>query len=438
MPLNTSGPISLAGTTDGQSIALELGESATGTISLNDSDVRDLAGVASGAIVMPTNFYGASSGPTLSLGSPQSTGITGTSYTAMEYDSYRDRLILFYGKFPSIGLFAKTATISGTSVSYAAETTIWNNNSSSAVDIGVTYRFSDECAVVFWKEYNNNGRGLVTTVRVNSSGIPSRGATAAFNSGTDEITIFPGNVASIGDDISFVVYRNNDNSQYGEMQASSASFSSVSNYNTVVFNSAATSYASTAYGINGTALVAYTDGGNSDKGTAKVASITSQPTFGSAVIYSDAQTEFNCVAYVPFFSSDSGTQGNKYVVIYETGNDLKARVGTISGTSVSFGTEVIVDTKYTTAFSMSASWNPDDEVLIVSWEDRQTSGNNGKVAIGTIDGTDISFSGLATFESGNVNYTSQVYDPDTDQTLIAYVDVDDSNTPKVLTANVAT
>lgn len=58
MPLNSSGPISLAGSTAGQSIALELGLSATGQISLNDSNVRTLAGVASGAIVMPTDFYG--------------------------------------------------------------------------------------------------------------------------------------------------------------------------------------------------------------------------------------------------------------------------------------------------------------------------------------------------------------------------------------------
>ena len=61
MPLNSTGTISLAGTTAGQSIALELGRSATAQISLNDSVVRTLAGVSSGAITMPTNFLGKSS-----------------------------------------------------------------------------------------------------------------------------------------------------------------------------------------------------------------------------------------------------------------------------------------------------------------------------------------------------------------------------------------
>ena len=67
MALNASGPISLGGSTAGESIALELGLSATGQISLNDAAVRDLAGVASGAIVMPTDFYGKSDIPSGAL-----------------------------------------------------------------------------------------------------------------------------------------------------------------------------------------------------------------------------------------------------------------------------------------------------------------------------------------------------------------------------------
>ena len=61
MALNASGPISLGGSTTGQSVNLELGQSATAQVSMNDTNVRTLAGVSSGAIVMPTNFYGKSS-----------------------------------------------------------------------------------------------------------------------------------------------------------------------------------------------------------------------------------------------------------------------------------------------------------------------------------------------------------------------------------------
>lgn len=60
MTLNSSGAISLAGSISGQSIALELSKGATSQITLNDTDVRTLGGKASGAIAMPTDFWGKS------------------------------------------------------------------------------------------------------------------------------------------------------------------------------------------------------------------------------------------------------------------------------------------------------------------------------------------------------------------------------------------
>ena len=64
MTLNASGPISLAGTTAGQSIEIENGGNGTTQISLNDTAVRNLAGGAAvpagSTIIMPTNFYGKS------------------------------------------------------------------------------------------------------------------------------------------------------------------------------------------------------------------------------------------------------------------------------------------------------------------------------------------------------------------------------------------
>jgi len=50
MSLNSTGPISLGGSTSGQSIELELGETGTQPISMGDSIVRGFLGVPSGAI----------------------------------------------------------------------------------------------------------------------------------------------------------------------------------------------------------------------------------------------------------------------------------------------------------------------------------------------------------------------------------------------------
>lgn len=60
MALNGSGPISIGGATAGQSINLELGRAATATSNLNETGLRTLAGIASGAISL-SNFWGKSS-----------------------------------------------------------------------------------------------------------------------------------------------------------------------------------------------------------------------------------------------------------------------------------------------------------------------------------------------------------------------------------------
>ena len=71
MTMNSSGPISLAGTTAGVSIEIENGGNGTTQISLNCAAVRSLAGVPSGAITMPTNFYGKANQFTYTISSNQ-------------------------------------------------------------------------------------------------------------------------------------------------------------------------------------------------------------------------------------------------------------------------------------------------------------------------------------------------------------------------------
>ena len=61
MALNSSGQISLRGSTSGESIALELGRSSTADVSLTETDVRSLADVSSGTVTMPGDFYGKAS-----------------------------------------------------------------------------------------------------------------------------------------------------------------------------------------------------------------------------------------------------------------------------------------------------------------------------------------------------------------------------------------
>ena len=63
MALVLSGALSMGGSTADRSINCELGFSGTAQISLDDADVRSLAGVPTGEIAID-DFYGASAGPT--------------------------------------------------------------------------------------------------------------------------------------------------------------------------------------------------------------------------------------------------------------------------------------------------------------------------------------------------------------------------------------
>lgn len=118
MALNSSGPISLAGSTAGQSIALELSQSATGTISLNDTAVRNLAGVPSGAITMPTNFWGKSS-LTGYLATYNASSNPSTPYTFTGYIDSSGRVIMTWGNnlnYPSFISLSSTFTLASTTI----------------------------------------------------------------------------------------------------------------------------------------------------------------------------------------------------------------------------------------------------------------------------------------------------------------------------------
>jgi len=85
MTMNSTGPLSMGGSTAGQSINLELGQAATATISLNDANVRTLLQVPSGAISMNA-AYGKSNRPTAST--TFTTNTTSTSVNVASLSGY--------------------------------------------------------------------------------------------------------------------------------------------------------------------------------------------------------------------------------------------------------------------------------------------------------------------------------------------------------------
>jgi hypothetical protein len=195
MALNPSGAISLAGPSAGQSIAIELGQSATATISLNDTNVRTLAQVPSGVIVMPTDFYGKSNftptqkaifgygqtPSTLSITNlVSSTGVVasdtpgvGTARAALGCAGYgADKAIFAYGSIPiiisnlvsNIGVVSTDTPIAGVQKNFAAGARYGNDKALFAFGTGglISNLVSNTGVVASDTSFTATGRNFLT------------------------------------------------------------------------------------------------------------------------------------------------------------------------------------------------------------------------------------------------------------------------------------
>ena len=164
---------------------------------------------------------------------------------------------------------------------------------------------------------------------------------------------------------------------------------------------------------NGKVVQVYYDINNSNYGTAVVGTVSgSSVTWGTPVVYNSATTLYNQAA----FDSSNG----KVVVGYrDTANSHRgtAIVGTVSGNSISFGSEVVFETS--TTDWMSIVYHEAAQKIVISYRAVVSGYNRGRSVVGTVSGTSISF-GSATQYSGGGQYVSSVYDPINEKVVLAY------------------
>jgi len=117
------------------------------------------------------------------------------------------------------------------------------------------------------------------------------------------------------------------------------------------------------------------------------------------------------------------TNANKFIVLYVNSNgSLRANVGTVSSGSLSFGTQVTIDSNTASGFPQLAFDGNTNRFLVVY---RVHTSNNGIAAFATISGTSITVGSFSTFSTnGNVYSPSQakflVYDDNAQKFVIMY------------------
>ena len=169
---------------------------------------------------------------------------------------------------------------------------------------------------------------------------------------------------------------------------------------------------------NNKVVIAYRDLGNSAYGTAIVGTVSGTSiSFGTAVVYQSA-------AFYETNSAVFDSTNNKVVINY---NYNTAIVGTVSGTSISFGTAVVFASGTSSQVSSTFDSTSNKVIFSFRWGGSAPSGNYGTAIVGTVSGTSITFGSLATFSAGYTSDTSTTYDSYNNKVVIAYKNDDNSD-----------
>jgi len=274
------------------------------------------------------------------------------------------------------------------------------------------------------------------TVVLNSDGTVSAVESTSFTESLGSAVDFTSNISSLGDPSAtfdsvnnkvILVYKDYNNNNFGTAIVGTVSGTSISFGTAVVFESANTTYTSCVFDPSTEKVViAYRDGNNANAGTAIVGTVS-----GTSISFGTAATYTTNGSYTSLaFDSIS----NKVILFYRdnaNSNYGTAAVCTVSGTSISFGSRTVFNSA--NVGDMSSAFHPNENRVVVGF--RNSSDGYGKVNVGTISGTSISFSGASDFNSGSSEYVACIYDPSADKIVIGYRDT--SNAAKG-TAVVAT
>lgn len=164
---------------------------------------------------------------------------------------------------------------------------------------------------------------------------------------------------------------------------------------------------------------------NPQGGVATSSTVSSATTFGAAAVFAN-----NGAADTIRSTYDSNS--NRIVVAYtDSGNSAKgtASVGTVSGDTISWGPQALFLDAY--AGHNSITFDSSNNKVVIAYVD---AANQGYAVVGTVDPSNntITFGSATQFESGNTQMTSTVFDSSNNKVVIAYQDDADSDKGKAV------
>jgi len=283
--------------------------------------------------------------------------------------------------------------------------------------ISSAYDSSSGKTLITYVDSGNSNYGTSVVATVSGTSI-SFGTPVVFESASS------GDTASAFDPVNnkvVIAYKNGQSPYYGKAIVATISGTSVSFGSSATTNANTTYYSGIAYdSINNKFVVAYSDGGNGQAGTARVGTVSGTSiSFGTAVVFNSTRSD-----YLPtVFDSANG----KVVIAYrDVGASLygEAVVGTVSGTSISFGTPVVFESARSDYISLA--YDSSSNKVVAFYADGGDS-YYGKGIVGTVSGSSISFGTPTTFENADTRYTAASFDSNANKTVVLYQDYGNSS-----------
>ena len=383
-----------------------------------------------------TAIVGTVSGTSISFGSEAVFHTANTPYIDITYDSTAQKHVIVYQDAGDTYGKARVGTVSGTSISFGTEVTF---ESAESQYMSTTYDSNANKTVVMFKAGANSNKGTAIIGTVSGTNISfgtpfifadneSFSIDSTFDSNSNKVVTCFQNSNDTDNGTSSVINVGSANltsENYIGMSRGVAvqTGSAASTGSDSVFESASSNQiVSTFDSSNNKVVIAYRDAGNSNYGTAVVGTVSgSSISFGTPVVFRSANTDYLAITF--------DSSNNKVVIAYrDIGSAARGRavVGTVSGTSISFGSFEDFSTATEIEY-VSATFDSNSNKVVISWSDKGNNSQAGTSIVGTVSGTSISFGSAVVFEAPITKEISSTFDSNSNKVVIAYRDQGNSS-----------
>ena len=391
----------------------------TNFIGIADAAISD---TASGNITIKggiagTVAYDSGIGPEISWTESDTT----TYLQGLTYDSNAQKIVIAYRAGSTSDGTAVVGDVSGVNITYGTNTAFTTDF---ADWIDIAYDANAQKVVIAYNNSSDSDHGYAVVGTVSGTSI-SFGTPVKFEAGGSYFIsiVYDTNAQKV-----VIVYRDSGNSSYGTAIVGTVSGTSISYGTAVVYNSGITSEQQVTYdSTNNKVVIAYSDESNGNYGTAVVGTVSGTSiSFGSETVYESAFTDCTSATY--------DVNAQKVVVAYKDNGNSNygtAVVGTVSGTSISFGTPVVfhAGSMGTQLHDIEAKYDPSTQTVLIAFRDNSES-NYGKTVVGTVSGTSISFTSAVTFNEDTTLGMRLTYDSNQQKMVMIYDD--QGNTPDTI------